>query len=218
MECYLRILLIIAIVRPITNLRCENTSIYSARVDWTMLAPVSKYELTTHCSRTGNIMTLQFDGEELSSEASLELESLEYDCIYAITVKPEGYNDYSLQCIILTAGKMCVCVFVHVCVCVCLCMFVCACMHVCLCMFVCACVHVCVCVCLCMFVCACMHVCLCMFVCACVHVCVCVYACLCVRACMHVCVRACLCMLVCVCMCVHVCVRVHVHENINKYI
>ena len=106
------IFVVIAIVRPMTNLRCENTSVYSAQVDWTMLAPVSRYEVTTHCSRTGNTMTLRIDGEELSSEASLTLESLEYDCIYLITIKPEGYNNYSLDCIILIAGKMCVRVYV----------------------------------------------------------------------------------------------------------
>ena len=100
------IFVVVAIVRPMTNLRCKNTSAYSAQVDWTMLAPVSSYEVTTHCSRTGETMIILIDGEELSSEAKLTLESLEYDCIYAITIKPEGYNDYSLQCIILTAGKM----------------------------------------------------------------------------------------------------------------
>ena len=63
-------------------------------------------------------MTLEIDGEEVSSEASLILESLEFDCIYDITIKPEGYNDYSLQCIMITAGKV-VCVRVRACMRVC---------------------------------------------------------------------------------------------------
>ena len=81
-----------------------------------MLAPVSEYQVMAHCSRTGNTLMYSFNDEGMSSEASLRLESLEFDCIYAITVKPKGYNDYSLQCIILTAGKpILVCVWVRVC-------------------------------------------------------------------------------------------------------
>ena len=95
-----------AIIRPITNLTCENTSISSARVEWTMLAPVSEYSVTAHCSRTGNTMMYTIEDGEISSAASLQMESLEFDCIYAITVKPEGFNDYSLECIIFTGGKL----------------------------------------------------------------------------------------------------------------
>ena len=85
-------------------MRCEKISIFSARVNWTILAPVSQYEVTTHCSRNGRTVTIEI--EEATSQSSLLLESLEYDCIYTITVKPKGFNDYSLRCYVITAGKL----------------------------------------------------------------------------------------------------------------
>ena len=87
-------------------MKCQNISIFSARVNWTILNPVSKYQVTTHCSRTGKTVTKEVEGDEAASMASLLLESLEPDCIYAITIIPEGYNDYSLQCIVFTAGEV----------------------------------------------------------------------------------------------------------------
>ena len=96
----------LAVVRPITNMKCQNISISSAHVDWTILNPVSKYQVTAHCSRTGKTVTTEVEGDKTSSMASLLLESLEPDCIYAITIMPDGYNDYSLQCIVFTAGEV----------------------------------------------------------------------------------------------------------------
>ena len=94
----------LATTRPITNMRCENISIFSAHVEWTILAPVSQYQVTTHCSRNGHMVTIEIEGG--TSQSSLLLESLEYDCIYTITIKPKGFNDYSLQCNVITAGKL----------------------------------------------------------------------------------------------------------------
>ena len=90
-----------------TNMKCQNISIFSARVDWTILSPVTQYQVTAHCSRTGKVVTKEVKGDSdgTSSEASLLLESLEYDCIYLITIVPEGYNNYSLQCTFFTAGE-----------------------------------------------------------------------------------------------------------------
>ena len=98
----------LAVVRPITNMKCQNISIFSARVDWTILKPVSKYQVTTytHCSRTGKTVTKEDEGDKAASMASLLLESLELDCIYTIIIMPEGYNDYSLKCIVFTAGEV----------------------------------------------------------------------------------------------------------------
>ena len=93
----------LAVVRPITNMKCQNISIFSARVDWTILKPVSKYQVTAHCSRTGKTVTKEVEGDESSS---LLLKPLEPDCIYDITIMPEGYNDYSLKCIVFTAGEV----------------------------------------------------------------------------------------------------------------
>ena len=94
----------LAITRPITNMRCEKISIFSAHVNWTILAPVSQYQVTTHCSRNGHLVTIEIEGG--TDQSTLLLESLEYDCIYTITIKPKGFNDYSLQCNVITAGRL----------------------------------------------------------------------------------------------------------------
>jgi len=88
-------------------LRCKNITIFSARIDWTVDAAVSQYEVVSRCSRTGNKKVLPVDGtcHGSSGDCTLLLESLEFDCIYDITVNTEEYHDYSLKCIIHTAGK-----------------------------------------------------------------------------------------------------------------
>ena len=98
-------------------MKCQNTSIFSARVDWTILSPVTQYQVSTHCSRTGKVVTTEVEGDSdgTSSEASLMLESLEHDCIYSITVMPEGYNNYTLQCIVFTAGEEATSMHVFIC-------------------------------------------------------------------------------------------------------
>ena len=90
------------------------------------------------------------------------------------------------------------CVFIYVCVCVCARVYVCMC--------VCACVY------LCMFVCVCTCVCVWMYA----RVCMGVYIYMCVRVCLYACIRACVCVCVCVCvrgcayMCAYVCYTLRV--------
>ena len=84
-------------------------------------------------------------------------------------------------------GCVCVCMHVGVCVYACACM--CACMYVHACVWVCACVHMCVRLCMCM--CVCVHVRACMHV----HACACVYV--------YACARGRVCVCVCVCVCVN---------------
>ena len=88
--------------------------------------------------------------------------------------------------------RVCVRVYVFVCVFVRVYVFVCACVR----MHLCVCVRVYVFVC----VCVCVYVYVCMYVCVCVRACVCI--CVCVRVYVFVCVCVCMCMCVCVCVCV----------------
>ena len=83
----------------------------------------------------------------------------------------------NLNCLLVCAWRVCVCMCVCVCVCVCVCMRVCV--RVCVCVCVCVCARACVCVCVCACVCACVRVC--------VRVCVCLCVCVCVCACVYVC-------------------------------
>ena len=91
------------------------------------------------------------------------------------------------------------CVFVFVCLCDFVCVFVCACD--CLFVFFRVCDFVCVymCVCLCVYVCVC--VCVCVRFCVILCVCVCVCSCVCYFVCVFVCVCVILCLCVCVCVC-----------------
>lgn len=90
---------------------------------------------------------------------------------------------------------VCLCAFVHACMCgiwVCVCVL---CVWICVYMCVCMHVHVCICMSMCVYICVWMHV----------YVCMQVSVCLCV-VCMNMCVFMCLYMYVCVCLCVCMCV------------
>ena len=121
--------------------------------------------------------------------------SIQYTCIArnrycAIMLNFNFYDSmttYGMHAECVT-GRMCLCVFVRLCLCVCLCVCVCVCVSVC--------------------VSVCMRVCVFVYVCECLCVCVCVSFC--VSLCVHV-WGCCVCVCVCVCACVRMCVRVCVH-------
>ena len=153
------------------------------------------------------------NGRWFQAHRVLVLTSLFFTCVAFLLIFVAFRNNETPG--LITLGDM-VRLFIPLCVCVRMCVYVyvywCAYVYVYWCAYVCVCVCVCVHMCICVFVCIC--VCTCVYVCAyvCVCVCLCVFVCVCV--CVYLCVYVCTCVcmfIVCACVVCMWCTYMHAH-------
>ena len=83
---------------------------------------------------------------------------------------------------------MCVCVCVHIPVCI----YICVCVYTYTCVYVCVCTYTCMCIYLCVYTYTCVY--MCVYIYLCVYMCVCIHIPVCVYVCVHILVCVCVCM------------------------
>ena len=92
-----------ATLKPFSDLQCTSLSSFTLHYQWTEHVRVTSYNVSYHCSRTGKEVN-----EVITSPPTERTFKAEQDCLYTITMRAEGHDEYLLNCYTSTPGEIAV--------------------------------------------------------------------------------------------------------------